>query len=489
MKKRSLFTGLLFAVFSMLHLQAQDLPDGFASVAGRGLATTTGGAGGKTVVVGSLDTLQAYAGKTGPYIIIVRGVIASEEFAEVDIESNKTIVGLGTDATLKNIELHIIDKENIIIRNLTIRDSYVEGDWDGKTNDNDAIQADNTHHLWIDHCHLSRCGDGLMDIRKTGWDYITVSWVHLSRHNKAFGIGWTDDTVSKMTIHHCFFDSTRVRNPSCGNGKIHLYNNFTDRNEGGYGNLARGMARLVIENSFFRDATDPINSIEDGVIYAAGNDFENCLRNTTGNVDTMPFNPASYYDYELDSVHKVEEIVKAGANPQSTISDQYTSGLQTVDLTVQVNEGNGSVTPGSGSFFKGETIQVMATPDSGYLFDHWSGDASGTSPSLTITLDENTSVNAHFIEDTTPITSIAEVINDANALSYYINNKTKTLHVKSESQKLALSIYTTDGKLMISKEYIQPGKLAIPLNRFTPGVYFVRFEFNNIVKTDQIILF
>ena len=172
-------------------VSAQDRPDGFASISGNGLETTTGGEGGKVIIVETVNKLSIYAGSSNPYILIIKGVLASENFKTIVVSSNTSIIGYGTNATLKNIELQMIDKENIIIRNLIIRDSYVEGDWDGKENDNDAIQADNCHHLWIDHCYLTHCGDGLIDLRKA-CDNITISYTKLSNHNKAFGIGWTD---------------------------------------------------------------------------------------------------------------------------------------------------------------------------------------------------------------------------------------------------------------------------------------------------------
>lgn len=41
--------------------------------------------------------------------------------------------------------------------------------------------------------------DGLIDLRKDT-DYVTVSNNLLSEHNKAFGIGWTDNVISKVTV-------------------------------------------------------------------------------------------------------------------------------------------------------------------------------------------------------------------------------------------------------------------------------------------------
>lgn len=36
-----------------------------------------------------------------------------------------------------------------------------------------------------------------------------------------------DDRCIRVTIHHCFFDGTRQRQPRVRFGKVHLYNNYT----------------------------------------------------------------------------------------------------------------------------------------------------------------------------------------------------------------------------------------------------------------------
>ena len=70
-------------------------------------------------------------------------------------------------------------------------------------------------------------------------------------------------------------------------------------------------------------------------------------------------------------------------------------------LTTSVDpSGSGYVTlnPSGGTYAAGTQVTITAHPYSGYGFDFWSGDASGTSTSVTITIMEsNKSVTAHFI--------------------------------------------------------------------------------------------
>ena len=60
--------------------------------------------------------------------------------------------------------------------------------------------------------------------------------------------------------------------------------------------------------------------------------------------------------------------------------------------------GAGFVTPSSGVFVEWESVIITAHAYSGYEFDHWGGDASGTSPTITITMDSNKSIIAYYTE-------------------------------------------------------------------------------------------
>lgn len=438
------------------------------------------------MLVQTLADLLTHAQSADPLVLLVNGVIETEEWTEVDVSSNKTIVGYGDDATLKNIELHLIDVQNIIIRNLTIRDSYVMGDWDGKTNDYDAIQADNTHHLWIDHCHLARCGDGLMDLRKA-CDYVTVSWVHLSNHNKAFGIGWTEENDWRMTIHHCWFDATGTRNPSFGNGFGHLYNNYLNGITT-YGNLARGDAQLVIENSSYYRVNEPLGLSDNGVIFSSGNLFENCWENQEGNVVDTPFDPSDHYEYTLDPASKVDSIVPAGSGPDAYIGDQYTQSMIKHELTVSVSGGLGEIIPGSGQFIDGGLIRVRAVPEEGWLFDHWSGDLQGKSSDTTLLMDRTKTIFAHFIEDTTQNTGTLPGKTEI-PLSFSFSETYRELQVRTRDvQELRLGIYSMDGRMVYSSNHTEPRQLGILLGHLPKGLYILHFRADGRISTGKIIL-
>ncbi|MGP3965081.1 pectinesterase family protein [Nonomuraea sp. 3N208] len=290
-------------------------PIGFAALPGHGLETTTGGAGGQAVVVDTQAELEHYAGAAEPYTIKVQGSITVEPFGkEIAVASNKSIIGLGTGAEIVHGGFRLINVSNVIIRNLTIRDTYVAGDWDGKTHDFDGIQVDTSHHIWIDHNRIQRTGDGLVDLRKD-IDFVTLSWNVFADHNKAVGIGWTSNVVTKVTVHHNWFRNTFQRNPSVDRTEAaHLFNNYF-QNIGYYGSMIRGPGRMVVENSYYDTVTDPIVVKDpDSQLVQRGNIFSG----TRGRRDRngAAFDPSSYYSYRMDPASEVPALVRRHAGPR-----------------------------------------------------------------------------------------------------------------------------------------------------------------------------
>jgi uncharacterized repeat protein (TIGR02543 family) len=70
----------------------------------------------------------------------------------------------------------------------------------------------------------------------------------------------------------------------------------------------------------------------------------------------------------------------------------------THDLTIAVDPAEGGTTNptvGVHSFVEDRVVNVTATPAAGYIFDHWSGDCTG-SGDCQVTMDSDQSVTAHF---------------------------------------------------------------------------------------------
>ena len=294
--------------------------EGFATLNNKGQNGTYGGRDGKTVTVTTQADLDKYATAAEPYVIRVQGKLTfSPKGTEIRVASNKTIIGIGANAEISEGGFFLnTDVHNVIIRNLTIGNTFVEGDYDGKTQDFDGIQMDTANHVWIDHCHLHQIGDGMIDSRKDTTN-LTVSWNVLSDHNKAFGIGWTENVTAEMTIHHNVLRDLNQRNPSVDNVlRAHLYNNWLLR-IASYGNYARGGTNMVLQNSVFESVKSP-HYYDTGTLVATGNTYTSTTGEKEASGTTFSFfDPGKLYPYKLDAVEDVKALLTKCAGPRPTL--------------------------------------------------------------------------------------------------------------------------------------------------------------------------
>ncbi|MEN3360301.1 MAG: pectate lyase [Mycobacteriales bacterium] len=293
-----------------------NVADGFASTGGG----TTGGAAGTTVTVTNQADLARFAGSADPVVIRVSGSITIDPFGtEIKVASNKTIIGVGATGEIVHGGFNLgTGTHNVIIRNLTIRDTQVASDDpDDKVFDYDGIQMDTADHVWIDHNTIERMNDGLIDSR-IDTSFLTVSWNVLASDNKAFGIGWTDNVTARMTIHHNWIHDNNQRNPSTDNvAMAHLYNNYM-QNLTSYGNLSRGSTRMLIENSYYDHVNNPYYiDTSAAELRQTGSILVSCTGKQTA--AGAAFTPGSFYPYTLDPAADVPTILRTFAGPQPNI--------------------------------------------------------------------------------------------------------------------------------------------------------------------------
>jgi len=70
------------------------------------------------------------------------------------------------------------------------------------------------------------------------------------------------------------------------------------------------------------------------------------------------------------------------------------------DFTLAINvSGSGTTNPAPGiwTYSDGQTVSISATPNSGWVFDHWDGDLSGTAASQSILMNADKTVTAVFV--------------------------------------------------------------------------------------------
>jgi len=112
---------------------------------------------------------------------------------------------------------------------------------------------------------------------------------------------------------------------------------------------------------------------------------------------TLTATPAAGYrfDHWGGNASGVATTVEITMNSQKTVTAYFT---RCYDLSVSCNptEGGGSVNISSGKYDAGTGVTLVAAPVIGYKFDHWGGDASGTTDNTVITMDGDKTVVAVF---------------------------------------------------------------------------------------------
>ncbi|MDA0564103.1 pectate lyase [Streptomonospora sp. S1-112] len=290
------------AVASPAAAHAVGSPEGWASMNGG----TTGGAGGATVTVSDADALVEAMESDEPLTIQVAGSI--ELSGMNDVTSDKTVVGLGSDAEITGGGLNISEAHNVIIQNIAF------SEWD-----DDAVNVQRgSTNVWIDHNSFTNGYDGAIDVKRES-DFVTVSWNHIYDHSKSMLLGHDDDHTAdqghlRVTYHHNFFDGSDQRHPRVRFGDpVHVYNNYY-RDVSAYGVASTMDAGVLVECNYFKNVEHPTHvgygDSDPGRLEARDNVLvDSGPLETAGSVADPP------YSYTLDDCDSLPGIVSAGAGP------------------------------------------------------------------------------------------------------------------------------------------------------------------------------
>jgi len=273
---------------------------------------TTGGSGGPTVTVSTLDALTSAAASSTKQIIAITANITGNTV--VKVSPNKTVVGRN-GATLIGVGLRVLDSSNVIIRNIKIQKVLASA--------GDAIGIQSSSQVWVDHVDLSSDRDhdkdyydGLLDITH-GCTGVTVTNSYLHDHWKADLIGHSDsngaeDVAITVTLANNYWYNLNSRTPSMRFGHCHVFNNYFVDN--GDGVNTRDGAQVLVENNVWSGCKDAIYSTDGGFANAVGNDYGG-LSDTaaTGNFTTPP------YSRTLLATSSVASSVQANAGATLTL--------------------------------------------------------------------------------------------------------------------------------------------------------------------------
>jgi pectate lyase len=298
---------------------------GWASVAGLGTPTTTGGAAGTVVVASTAQELADLAAHPEPLTIEITGTF---RVPRLNVASNKTLRGVGAARLEGGLRIRGSAGafiENVIIENLDVDASFSDVDGDG-------IQIHSAHHVWVDHCSVHDALDGNADIVH-GSDFVTLSWNRFSfaasstnteRRSSLIGHSATNAAEDaghlRVTLHHNFWQpGIKAAMPSVRFGDVHVFDNYYASSGADSAITADFASRILVENNFFDGIAAPLRIIAGSTpaseARAVGNAFAGTVSplETAGNAFIPP------YPYSLDAAQDIPTLVSSGAGPSQTI--------------------------------------------------------------------------------------------------------------------------------------------------------------------------
>jgi len=173
----------------------------------------------------------------------------------------------------------------------------------------------------------------------------------------------------------------------------------------------------------FRKGTS-INTTTVGYCGMSSEACDNCWTNSLRWQDQMflyiyqghPVKEA--FDFAIADYPMCKDCMRFAGDDSSIIKISY--------YTLIINAGTGGTTeppPGTYTYDNGTEVTIRAIPNTNYKFEEWSGDASGTTNPLTITMDSDKSITANFIQIIyAPLNSAGQkVLNRSLSQAEYIN--------------------------------------------------------------------
>ena len=170
--------------------------------------------------------------------------------------------------------------------------------------------------------------------------------------------------------------------------------------------------------------------------------------------------------------------------------------LQTVPkyrITINV-VGQGSVSNPSGEMFldSGSTVTLTATPGSEYHLSQWSGDASGNSATVVVTMNAEKSITATFAQGSSIINSPDFKV-DGGAYLHHTRCAASISFAMLSTQKVSISVCNCDGRKVkdCANGIFQAGNYTIDLSMrgLATGVYLIKFMRGETIQQTIITLF
>ena len=203
--------------------------------------------------------------------------------------------------------------------------------------------------------------------------------------------------------------------------------------------------------------------------YSNGSDFHigsmNGNRNFKGIIDEL-----KVFDYEL-SAREVKELL--------------------VKYTLTTNAENGTVIPSDSTYYDGTTAELTAIPNEGYKFSKWTGDISGLSNPVTVTMDTNKTITAIFI-DVSGINNLEEKSVNLSCYPNPFSGTTTISYTLKRTSNVNITVFDEIGRTIIvlvnQNQTLGNYNIEFDGTNLESGVFYYQFISDEQRITNKMIL-
>eukprot|EP00727_Mastigamoeba_balamuthi_P005765 m51a1_g1808 hypothetical protein (487) ;mRNA; r:476097-477557 len=309
----------------------------------------------------------------------------------VDLTDDTSIIGLGKDAKIQQMNLRFKRVSNVVIRNIEFeapRD-YATA-WssdDGWNAEYDSITVEGSTRLWFDHLTFSdgrfpdskggvykgkhiQWHDGLLDLKRAT-DFVTISNCVFAEHDKTNLVGSSDSLAAvdaghlRITFYRNVWSNTVSRAPRVRFGKVHVLSNYYKEGPDTSYFIGMGVECSVLsEGNVFEAAKDSTiiqnfkgKLFKDSGSWFNGQPYSTQIQALAGSgSDAIGWSPEYKYAVPTDvTATKNDVLANAGAGKLDTSDISVTSNVPDVSSVVAKSSAHSGATTSSSKGHGGDS--------------------------------------------------------------------------------------------------------------------------------------
>lgn len=244
-----------------------------------------------------------------------------------------------------------------------------------------------------------------------------------SPYSQTYGTGWhnTGSSIKFGVVKTSYAGS---------DGERFVFSKWTSSVTSGYTGTD-SVSQVVVKEPLIQYAkwdtvyllTHNVSPIQGGSVVRTPND-QWYKRNSVVELVAVP-NTNNQYEFSgwTGDVVSSNDTIEVRIKRPTTVTANFSGINHTVTKAVQPDASYGSIVvdPELTQFVHGTTVTFRAVPSSGYKFDHWEGDVSGTDAEIIVTVNSDMELKAHFVKwDTTP-PKLTNAFPASDAVSVLVN--------------------------------------------------------------------